>query len=68
MPSASKWTRCAVILTVCPLLHHSLRHPVQLKGAPEEQHQQKLRRRLPGPGAEAGAEAVPRQKGARRLR
>lgn len=63
-----KGTFGAVILNLRPSLRHSLRHPVQLQRAEEEQHQQKLCRRLPRPGAEAWAATVPGQEGARRLR
>lgn len=58
----------AVILNVCQFLRHSLRHPVQFQGAEEEQHQQKLCRRLPRPGAEAWTATVSVQEGARWLR
>lgn len=50
--------------TPCP---HSVQHPAEQEGAETEQHQQELRRRLPGAGGAAGAASVPGQEGARGL-
>ena len=61
------YTFGAVILNISPSLRHSLRHPVQLEGEEEEQHQQELCRRLPRSGAEAWTATVPGQEGACRL-
>lgn len=49
------------------VLSISLRHPLQLQRAEEEQHKQELCRRLHWARAEARAATVPRQEGARRL-